>query len=139
MFEILKSILILPSSRIMFRVAISKLLINGHYHHHHHHKKSSLILNKFPQTRQITLTSSRLFVEKQNEQQVVATSTLNDKSNVVIDDNSKRFVLTGNKNIDVKLDRLLQKLFQLMSIYEEMIGLKELKMAQQSVIEVIDI
>ena len=51
-------------------------------------------------------------------------------------ESSKKFVFTGNVNIDDKLDRLVQKIYQLMSIYEELIGLKELKEAQQSVIEV---
>ena len=46
------------------------------------------------------------------------------------------FVFTGNKRVDAKLDTFVQKLYQLMGIYEDMIGLKELKGAQQSVIEV---
>jgi hypothetical protein len=51
-------------------------------------------------------------------------------------ENSKKFVFTGNVNIDDKLDRLVKKLYQIMSIYEEIIGLSELKKAQESVIEV---
>lgn len=51
-------------------------------------------------------------------------------------ENERKFILTGNKRVDQSLDRIIQKLFELMGIYEEMIGLKELKQAQQSVIEV---
>jgi hypothetical protein len=44
--------------------------------------------------------------------------------------------LTGNKQVDTVLDKSKEKVFELMSIYEEAIGLKEIKMAQQRVLEV---
>jgi hypothetical protein len=44
--------------------------------------------------------------------------------------------LTGNKQIDNVLDKSKEKVFELMSIYEEAIGLKEIKQAQQRVLEV---
>ena len=44
--------------------------------------------------------------------------------------------LTGNKQIDTVLDKSKEKVFELMSIYEEAIGLKEIKLAQQRVLEV---
>jgi hypothetical protein len=43
-------------------------------------------------------------------------------------------VLTGNKQIDDTLFKL--KVFELMSVYEEAIGLKDIKEAQQSVLDV---
>lgn len=44
--------------------------------------------------------------------------------------------LTDNKQIDTILDKSKEKVFELMSIYEEAIGLKEIKLAQQRVLEV---
>ncbi len=44
--------------------------------------------------------------------------------------------LTGNKKIDNLLDQGKFKLFELMSIYEEAIGLKEIKQAQDNVLQV---
>ena len=76
-------------------------------------KYSLLPKTIFPQKRLISVDPSS---QKQNE--IVSASQTN----------SKKLVFTGNKNLDEKLDILLQKLYQLMGIYEEMIGLKELKM-----------
>ncbi len=43
---------------------------------------------------------------------------------------------TGNHHLDKTLDNVKAKIFEAMSIYEEAIGLKEIKEAQQSVLEV---
>lgn len=44
--------------------------------------------------------------------------------------------LTGNQHVDKTLENVKVKLFEVMSIYEEAIGLKEIKEAQQSVLDV---
>ena len=44
----------------------------------------------------------------------------------------------NNEKNNPKLDQAKLKLFELMSIYEEAIGLKEVKVAQQNVLEVSD-
>ena len=80
-----------------------------------------------------TSTKSSFLNKKQFPQLRLLSSSLNQNSK---DSTNKVLVFTGNKNVDEKLDKLLQKVYQLMSIYEELIGLKELKQAQQSVIEV---
>jgi hypothetical protein len=45
-------------------------------------------------------------------------------------------VVTGNKSFDQMLEKSKLKLFELMSIYEEAIGLKEIKEAQENVLKV---
>lgn len=44
---------------------------------------------------------------------------------------------TGNKGIDKLIDQSRVKLFELMYIYEEAIGLREIKRAQETVLQVI--
>jgi hypothetical protein len=58
------------------------------------------------------------------------------KNSVDIIKPNTKLVLTGNARMDAGLNRFVQKMFQFISIYEEMIGLKDLKTAQNSVIEV---
>lgn len=43
---------------------------------------------------------------------------------------------TGNKGVDKLIDQSRVKLFELMSIYEEAIGLREIKRAQETVLKV---
>ena len=47
-------------------------------------------------------------------------------------------IAPNNEKNNPKLDQAKLKLFELMSIYEEAIGLKEVKVAQQNVLEVSD-
>ena len=47
-----------------------------------------------------------------------------------------RLVITGNERIDDALDKGKDKLFAVMSIYEEAIGLKEIREAQHNVLQV---
>lgn len=49
----------------------------------------------------------------------------------------EKIVLTGNPRVDSILDKSKNKLFEVMSIYEEAIGLKEIKEAQDQVLEVV--
>ncbi len=51
--------------------------------------------------------------------------------------NSTSNQLTNNKKINDALEKSKVKLFEFMSIYEEAIGLKEIKEAQNMVLEVI--
>lgn len=44
--------------------------------------------------------------------------------------------LSTRKNVDSINEKLKVKLFEYMSIYEETIGLKEIKLAQQAVLDV---
>ena len=73
---------------------------------------------------------------------VTATASLNTFQNVAplkveaIEAPQKPFVFFGDKRVDEPLGRAIQKLYELMAIYEEMIGIKELKAVQKSVIEV---
>ena len=52
------------------------------------------------------------------------------------DKQENRLLLTGNKKIDQMLDTGKLKLFEVMSVYEEAIGLKEIKQAQENVLQV---
>ena len=47
-----------------------------------------------------------------------------------------KLLFTGNKRIDEMLDTGKLKLFEVMSVYEEAIGLKEIKQAQENVLQV---
>ena len=50
--------------------------------------------------------------------------------------NIENIITMGTNKIDKALDNTKIKVFEVMSIYEEAIGLKEIKEAQQSVLEV---
>ena len=54
-----------------------------------------------------------------------------------IETSNDQTVLTGNKAFDGILNKGKVKVFEVMSIYEEAIGLKEIKQAQDNVLEVV--
>jgi hypothetical protein len=63
----------------------------------------------------------------------LVTKQFNTSQNSVLSNDSK---YTGNKGIDRIIDQSRVKLFELMSIYEEAIGLREIKIAQETVLKV---